>query len=61
VAPIIEQIRAQGVTSDAAIAEAVNARGVATPRGGRWHAQTVKNVRERAAQGVIWVRASALP
>jgi hypothetical protein len=51
VAPIIEQIRAQGVTSDAGIAEVLNARGVATARGARWHAQTVKNVRERAAGG----------
>jgi hypothetical protein len=41
---------ASGIGTDAGIAEALNARGVATARGGRWHAQTVKNVRARAAR-----------
>jgi hypothetical protein len=36
--------------TDAGIAEALNARGIATARGGRWHAQTVANVRARAAR-----------
>jgi hypothetical protein len=48
VAPIIAGIVASGIGTDAGIAEALNARGIATARGGRWHAQTVKNVRARA-------------
>lgn len=46
--PIIDTIRAAGVTSLAGIAEALNARGIATARGGRWHASTVRNVLARA-------------
>lgn len=42
VRPVIEQIRAAGVTSLRGIADALNARGIATPRGGEWHAMTVK-------------------
>ena len=50
VAPIIAGIVASGIGTDAGIAEALNARGIATARGGRWHAQTVKNVRARSAR-----------
>jgi DNA invertase Pin-like site-specific DNA recombinase len=50
VAPIIAGIVATGIGTDAGIAEALNARGVATARGGRWHAQTVKNVEARVAR-----------
>ena len=50
VAPIIAGIVASGVGTDAGIAEALNARGIATARGGNWFAQTVKNVRARAAR-----------
>ena len=42
VRPVVEQIRAAGVTSLRGIAEALNARGVATARGGEWHAMTVR-------------------
>jgi Recombinase len=31
------------------IAEELTARGIATPRGGRWHPQTVKRVMERVS------------
>jgi DNA invertase Pin-like site-specific DNA recombinase len=48
VAPIIVGILSSGIGTDAGIAEALNARGIATARGGRWHPQTVKNVRIRA-------------
>jgi DNA invertase Pin-like site-specific DNA recombinase len=50
VAPIIARIISIGISTDAGIAEALNARGVATARGGYWHAQTVKNIRARAAR-----------
>jgi DNA invertase Pin-like site-specific DNA recombinase len=51
VLPVIAQIRASGATSYAAIAEAMNARGVRTARGGEWHSTTVRNIllREGAA------------
>lgn len=45
--PVIEEIKAAGITSFAGIARALNARGATTPRGGRWHPTSVKNVVER--------------
>jgi DNA invertase Pin-like site-specific DNA recombinase len=59
VAPIISGVVASGIGTDAGIAEALNARGVATARGGRWHAQTVKNLRARAARLAAEARAWA--
>ncbi|MHA6722106.1 recombinase family protein [Sphingomonas sp. RS2018] len=50
VLPIIESVRAAGVQSLAAIADALNARGVATARGGRWHAATVRRLIENAVR-----------
>jgi len=47
VLPIIAEIRKSGSTTLRAIAEALNARGVPTPRGGRWHAMSVRNVLAR--------------
>ncbi len=44
VAPIIKEIRAAGISSLEGIAQALQARGIKTARGGRWHAQTVRNV-----------------
>jgi DNA invertase Pin-like site-specific DNA recombinase len=48
VLPIIREIQRAGATSLRAIADALNARGVATARGGRWQPQTVSNVLARA-------------
>jgi DNA invertase Pin-like site-specific DNA recombinase len=50
VLPIIEQIRSAGASSLRAIANALNARGVRTARGGRWEAATVRNVLRRFPQ-----------
>ncbi len=47
VAPAIHEARAAGATSLRLIAGALNARGIATARGGRWEAQTVANVLRR--------------
>ena len=47
VLPIIQEIRRAGTRSLRAIAEALNARGVRTARGGRWQAQTVHNTLAR--------------
>jgi DNA invertase Pin-like site-specific DNA recombinase len=49
VAPIIAEIRRSGATTLRQIADALNARGVPTPRGGRWHAMSVRNVLAREA------------
>lgn len=46
--PMIEAIRAAGNVGLGAIAGALNARGVRTARGGRWHASTVRNVLARS-------------
>jgi len=49
-APIIEGIRAAGITSLAGIADALNKRGVRTARGGTWYAMTVRNVLQRSGK-----------
>ena len=48
VLPVVREIRRAGATSLHQIADALNARGVSTPRGGKWHASSVRNVLERA-------------
>jgi DNA invertase Pin-like site-specific DNA recombinase len=47
VLPIVRQIQATGVTTARAIAEALNARGIRTARGGAWHDSTVRNLLAR--------------
>jgi DNA invertase Pin-like site-specific DNA recombinase len=47
VMPIIREIQKAGARSLRAIAEALNARGVPTARGGRWQAMTVSNILAR--------------
>jgi hypothetical protein len=48
VVPIIKAIKTAGATTLREIAEALNARGITTARGGRWYAMTVSNVLGRA-------------
>jgi hypothetical protein len=48
VLPVIREIRRAGATSLHQIADALNARGIPTPRGAQWYASSVRNVRERA-------------
>jgi DNA invertase Pin-like site-specific DNA recombinase len=48
VLPIIRQIKATGATTYRAIAEALNARGFRSPRGGEWQPTTVRNILNRA-------------
>jgi DNA invertase Pin-like site-specific DNA recombinase len=48
VLPIVREIQASGLTTTRAIAEALNARGVRTARGGAWHSSTVANLLRRA-------------
>lgn len=53
--PVVDAIRASGVGSLAGIAEALNNRGISTPRGGQWYASSVKNLLAR--QDVVAVAA----
>ena len=48
VLPVIREIQRSGASSLHAIADALNARGIATPRGGAWYAKSVSNVLARA-------------
>jgi DNA invertase Pin-like site-specific DNA recombinase len=47
--PIISAVRQSGITTYAGIAAVLEARGVQTDRGGRWHPTTVRNIERRAA------------
>lgn len=40
-ASIVDDIRTKGITSVRAVAKELNAQGILTPRGGRWHATSV--------------------
>jgi hypothetical protein len=44
VLPLIREIRKAGATTLREIADALNARGVQTARGGHWYAMTVSNM-----------------
>lgn len=48
VMPIIREAQRAGATTLREIADALNSRGVATARDGRWHATSVKNILARA-------------
>lgn len=45
--PIVGQLRAEGITSLGGLADALNARGMLTPRGARWHKSSVRNLLNR--------------
>jgi DNA invertase Pin-like site-specific DNA recombinase len=45
--PVIKEAQRAGANSLRAIAAALNARGIATARGGAWHAMSVKNMLDR--------------
>lgn len=47
--PVVEELRLHGKTSLGAIADALNEKGMLTPRGGRWHRSSVKNLLARLA------------
>jgi DNA invertase Pin-like site-specific DNA recombinase len=50
VLPVIRQMQATGATGYRAIAAALNARGVRSPRGGEWHPTTVRNLMQREGE-----------
>ena len=43
-APVIAELRADGVASLLGIAGALNERGMLTRRGGRWHVSNLRNL-----------------
>ena len=47
VLPVVDAIRASGITTLAGIADALNARGVRSARGGKWHVSAVQNLLAR--------------
>ena len=56
--PIIREAQKAGATTLRAVAEALNARGISTARGGSWHAMSVKNMLERSIAGARLVKAA---
>jgi DNA invertase Pin-like site-specific DNA recombinase len=48
VLPIIREAQKAGAGTLRQLAEALNARGIPTARGGRWYAQSIANILERA-------------
>jgi len=49
VRPLIAAIRRAGAETFREVANALNARGIKTARGGSWHATTVRNIENRYA------------
>jgi len=45
--PVIQRLQAGGVASLGGLAAALNDEGILTPRGGRWHASSVRNLMAR--------------
>jgi DNA invertase Pin-like site-specific DNA recombinase len=48
--PVINDLRTGGVTSLGGMASALNEGGFVTPRGGKWHASSVRNLLARLHQ-----------
>ena len=46
-APVVQSLRSENIISLGAIADALNQRGMLTPRGGRWHKSSVRNLLAR--------------
>jgi DNA invertase Pin-like site-specific DNA recombinase len=46
-APVVDALRLEDITSLGAVAAALNERGMLTPRGGRWHKTSVRNLLDR--------------
>ena len=51
-APVIASLRLEGMASLRELADALNQRGMLTPRGGRWHKSSVRNLLARL-DGVV--------
>jgi DNA invertase Pin-like site-specific DNA recombinase len=51
--PVVEALKFEGVESHAAIAFALNERGILTPRDARWHKSSVRNLLARLAPSMV--------
>ena len=49
--PVIRRLQAEGVASLGGLAAALNDEGILTPRDGRWHASSVRNLMARLEPG----------
>lgn len=47
--PVLDALAQEGITSLGGIAQALNNRGMLTPRGGHWHKSSVRNLLDRLA------------
>lgn len=45
--PVVQSLHQEGITTLAAVADALNSRGMLTPRGGTWHKSSVSNLLAR--------------
>ncbi|OAN49956.1 recombinase family protein [Magnetospirillum moscoviense] len=52
-APVVEALHQEGIVSLGAVADALNQRGMLTPRGGRWHKSSVRNLLQRLDLGAV--------
>ena len=59
VLPIVDAIRASGISSLAGVADALNARGLRSVRGGKWHISVVQNLLARNLAGHLIAVANA--
>lgn len=50
VLPIVREIQQAGARTLRDVAEALNARGIPTPRGGQWYAASVRNILARSTR-----------
>ena len=50
--PVIESLGEEGVHGLGAVAAALNERGMLTPRGGRWHKSSVRNLLTRLRDNI---------
>ena len=51
--PMLKQLRRDGIVSYRGIAEALNARGIRTRRGGAWQVSNVRNLMARTSVGLL--------
>jgi DNA invertase Pin-like site-specific DNA recombinase len=59
--PIVEDLRNQGIMSLGRLSQALNERGLLTPRGGRWHKSSVRLLLQRLGRMPVDSRAQLRP
>jgi hypothetical protein len=53
VLPVIASLKAAGITDLRGLAAALNARGIPTARGGKWHVSNVRNIITRSGTQIM--------